>query len=398
MQKRKKMRGLVGGLLCLLLIHSTVLSTSAAQLSGEGTDTYSIRIYTGQQGIMTECSGGNGRITEDGRTFVLNGVSYKERISISYALQEKNDSQYNYFVLTVRQGENNDPGRTTTIQLRTESKYNVIGSRISGRDNSERIGSEIIESDRDYVIAYGLMKDAVEYTIRYVDTAGNSLRQNDRYYGSVGDKPVVSYQYIDGYQPQAYNLTKTLSENAVDNVFTFVYSRIQIPGVNTTTRPGTSQGSSGGTSGGGTTTVISGGATGGSGGGTGGNTGGGTNVGGQGGAGGEEPGGGAANNGEDTGNGEGEGQETIPDEPVPLGPPQETIDLDDEEVPLAEYKSGDNRLISVLSGNASLVSIPLYLKILAVCIFATILGVGIWLILKARKKKEEDEKNPGGPV
>ena len=38
------------------------------------------------------------------------------------------------------------------------------------------------------------------------------------------DRPVIAYQYIEGYQPQAYNLTKTLSKDPAENVFTFIYS------------------------------------------------------------------------------------------------------------------------------------------------------------------------------
>ena len=35
---------------------------------------------------------------------------------------------------------------------------------------------------------------------------------------------VVAYRYIEDYQPQAYNLGRTLSEDASANVFTFEYT------------------------------------------------------------------------------------------------------------------------------------------------------------------------------
>lgn len=38
------------------------------------------------------------------------------------------------------------------------------------------------------------------------------------------DKPVVAYHYIENFVPQALALTKTLSENEADNVFTFTYA------------------------------------------------------------------------------------------------------------------------------------------------------------------------------
>ena len=37
---------------------------------------------------------------------------------------------------------------------------------------------------------------------------------------------VVAYQYIEGYQPQAYNLRRTLSEDPAANDFTFVYTQL----------------------------------------------------------------------------------------------------------------------------------------------------------------------------
>lgn len=362
----RKRKSLLGALLSVLLLHVMFLPVKAAQLPEA--DTYSIRIFAGQQGTMTECSGGNGRITEDGKTFILNGLGYGERVSVSYALVRKGDnadtadSQYNYFVLTVRQGESNDPAKTSTIRFRTESKYNVIGSRESGKDNSERVGSEPIVRDKDYVIAYGLMKDAVEYTIHYVDTAGNTLRPSDKYYGTVGDMPVVSYQYFDGYQPQAYNLTKTLTANAADNVFTFVYSRVTGPGVTVITIPGAPGPTTTPTEG--TVTVIPG----------------------------EEGGAGGGGGGADApAPDEGGGEDTnLPDEPVPLTPPQETINLDNEDLPLADFDKDENKIISLLNGNAFLLNIPLPVKILVLCVLAAFLGGGIWWLVKSRRKKKED--------
>lgn len=78
--------------------------------------------------------------------------------------------------------------------------------------------------DEDYVVAYGVLGDMVAYTVQYLDENGNELAPSKTYYGSVGDRPVVAFQYIEGYLPQAYNLTKTLSENEADNVFPFEYA------------------------------------------------------------------------------------------------------------------------------------------------------------------------------
>ena len=70
------------------------------------------------------------------------------------------------------------------------------------------------------MVAYGIQGDMVSYTVNYQDGGGNELAPSRTYYGAVGDKPVIAYQYIEGYRPDAYNLTKTLGKNEADNVFT----------------------------------------------------------------------------------------------------------------------------------------------------------------------------------
>lgn len=104
-------------------------------------------------------------------------------------------------------------------------KYYAKAIRQSGRDSAE--GSYAVKGDMDFVVAYGIRGDMVAYTVNYQDAAGNALAQSSTYYGNVGDKPVVSYRYIEGYEPQAYNLTGTLTANAADNVFTFVYTPVE---------------------------------------------------------------------------------------------------------------------------------------------------------------------------
>ncbi len=132
------------------------------------------------------------------------------------------------------------PGERVTfnqrdIQLNDNSKYYVRGIRESGKDNN-RVGKDgvveqymtsfEVDADMDYVVVYGLLTDAVSYTVNYVDQAGNALAPSETYYGNVGDAPVIAYLYIDGYQPQAYNMTGILDRDASKNVFNFVYTPI----------------------------------------------------------------------------------------------------------------------------------------------------------------------------
>lgn len=137
-----------------------------------------------------------------------------------------------------------------------------------------------VTGDQEYVVAYGIKGNQVAYTINYQDANGNKLADSQTFYGNVGDKPVVAYTYIDGYTPEYRNLTKTLSANAAENVFTFNYlpyetvtvttpgqtitntteQTVTVPG-GTTTTTGETTGTTGGTTGttGGTGTNANGG-------------------------------------------------------------------------------------------------------------------------------------------
>lgn len=204
----------------------------------------------------------------------------------------------------------------------SDEKYYAKGIRLSGRDNSDGSYSptwttgEIME-DTDYVVAYGIKGDMVAYTVQYLDEDGNELAPSNTYYGSVGDKPVVAFQYIEGYLPQAYNLTKTLSANEADNVFPFVYT----PSSETQTIVTTTEGN---------TTVVTNTA------GTG-TAGGGAAAAGGGAAAGNAAGGGDTAAAQDADEAGADDTTEIEDDAVPQG----TIDLDEDEVPMGNMKDDD---------------------------------------------------------
>ncbi len=125
----------------------------------------------------------------------------------------------------------------TAVTLEENSKYYVKGVRLSGRDNADVMASltiDRVEKDADYVVVYGVRGNQVNYTVKYQDAKGKELAPDDVFYGNVGDKPVVAYKYISGYRPQALGMTKTLSENEAENVFTFVYVKAATGGGGTT--------------------------------------------------------------------------------------------------------------------------------------------------------------------
>ena len=121
-------------------------------------------------------------------------------------------------------------GSTVTFNLNdiqvTDDKYYVKGIRLSGRDNDETLAapSFTVDKDADYVVAYGIKGNMVAYTVNYQDASGNALAESQTFYGNVGDKPVVAYRYVENYIPDALALTKTLSDNESENVFTFTYT------------------------------------------------------------------------------------------------------------------------------------------------------------------------------
>ena len=172
--------------------------------------TYTVTFYAGNQGTFAD---GAGKI-------VMSNLKYGALVSF-------------------------DVQKDGVVTLNNSDKYYVKGLRKSGRDNSETDELEAsrysvtVKGDADYVVAYGIKGNQVAYTVNYQDADGKELLASNTYYGNVGDKPVVAYQYVEGYTPQALALTKTLSENSAENVFTFRYTPIgttvvTIPGETTT--------------------------------------------------------------------------------------------------------------------------------------------------------------------
>ena len=114
----------------------------------------------------------------------------------------------------------------TRADVNAGSKYYVKGIRVAGEDSLANLSFTVTE-DVDYVIAYGMKGDMVQYTVKYVDAhSGKTLATSQKFYGNIGDKPIVAYKYINGYQPKFKNITKTLSADG--EVFTFEYNPIVI--------------------------------------------------------------------------------------------------------------------------------------------------------------------------
>lgn len=340
----------------LAVVLSLILALSL-QLNAEAEEeayTYTVRLFSGQQGTFEDVNvsvvRGDTVIPlqfSDCDTVAIKGLMYGDRLTFDVS--------------------------TANMILSQEGKYYVKGIRESGKDNQTiqngsgrsaggATASFPVECDTDYVVGYGLLVDAVAYTVNYQDADGNALAPSRTYYGNVGDKPVVAYLYIDGYQPQAYNITGTLQSDSSKNVFTFVYTPAE-PGrvvTNTIVLPGTTidlgtevipgvPGGGGGTPGG--------------------------------------PGGGGA----DEGPGGGGEEETLPDDPTPTNQgPDEVEDLDEEETPTGNFPEGIENAMEVLGDGILLFGgLPLAARAAIIAVFAGAVGLGVWAIAITKKKKEQ---------
>lgn len=273
-------------------------------------------------------------------------------------------------------------GSTVTFDLNdikvTDEKYYVKGIRLSGRDNSEALAAPAfrVNSDADYVVAYGIKGDMVAYTVNYEDEQGNALAESQTFYGNVGDKPVVAYRYIENYVPQALALTKTLSDNEAENVFTFTYApgstnrvietvnnvTVVVPGntiTNTVTIPAGTTGTTGGNGANGANGANGTGANGANG-----ANGTGTN------ADGTTPGGTDANGGQDANQ---DGTVENPDQQTP----QDQINLDDEDTPTGNIDAGKE---NQSKNNTMKVSI-------AIIVAALVALIALFVTMKRRKKE-----------
>ena len=110
-----------------------------------------------------------------------------------------------------------------------DDRYYVKGMKESGRDPSGKgsfFDSDIVDRDQDYIIVYGVKGNEVPYVVRYLEYGTNTvLAEEQTFYADVGDHPISSYIYIEGYQPYL-RTTKTLVADESQNVLFAYYTRI----------------------------------------------------------------------------------------------------------------------------------------------------------------------------
>lgn len=190
---------LLGVVLTLLLALCMGLPAAAFAAPADSDTTYTIRLYGGNRG------------TVNGQDMVeWTGVHYGDTIDLGQA----------------------------SIAV-TDGKYYAKGARPAGLDNVKDVvyvadvdangklsGTVTVTEDADYVIAYGVLADRVEYTVRYVDAAGNELAASQKFMGDIGDTPATAAPYFENYVPNAYTATLALTGDPDQNVITFTYARL----------------------------------------------------------------------------------------------------------------------------------------------------------------------------
>ena len=215
---RKIRNGLLIAAVLTGLTAQTVMADDTAANASEYT--YTVTLSGGNQGAFNGTTGmsttsSSAKIAGTGEKIIITGLKLGDHVTL-------------------------DAAQTGAVTL-TNAKYYVRGVRESGRDNSTVSWTDFtVTGDADYVVAYGMKGTTVSYTVNYQDTSGTALAPSRTYYGNVGDRPVVAYLYIDGYQPNAYNITATLKDNAASNVFNFVYSPVPVGQTITVTNTTTS--------------------------------------------------------------------------------------------------------------------------------------------------------------
>ncbi len=185
----------------------------AATRDANGNYTYTVALHAGNGTI-----GGQGSL-------VLGPYGYGDTMNISMT----HDADGNLYI-------------NGNLVQPEDDRYYVKGIRIAGQDESQNaLLSAPVTQDQEYVISYGMKKDQAKYTVQYMDANGNQLMEPKEFYGNVGDKPVAAYEYIEGYLPNAYNITGTLQADASKNVFTFIYTPVDANGTIIVTERGGAQ-------------------------------------------------------------------------------------------------------------------------------------------------------------
>lgn len=113
-----------------------------------------------------------------------------------------------------------------------KNEYELKGYIESGKDPRNFYQGAIVNpnQDVDYVAVYKIDSNEVKYTVQYLLRGTTTkLAPDGTFYAGIGDKPISSYIYIEGYQPYQRS-QKTLVADDTQNVLVCYYTAIPTGG------------------------------------------------------------------------------------------------------------------------------------------------------------------------
>lgn len=195
--------------LTFLATSSTAVFADEAPKKGY---TYNVTITTGSEDIVFTSAAITGATEAD--TAKMAGVETK--LSADQTVMYIKNVPYGVSLKLT-----DEAGKLSCIDA-SKTIYSVKGIRQAGHDETNA-GIIAVTGDAEYVVAYGVITNPVNYTVKYVDGDGNELLSPDTFIGNAGEKIEVAFRSVDGYLPNVFREQMTLSEDASLNVFVFTY-------------------------------------------------------------------------------------------------------------------------------------------------------------------------------
>lgn len=216
----------LGALLGIVLTFLLALCAGLPAIAQADT-TYTVRVYAGNRGLVGPVDDEDAQGEE---MFEWTDVAYGSTIDLKQLNVTVTDDKY--YVKGIRPaGLDNVGNRPDDDGVEINTAY------VASMDAAGKLSGKIrVTEDADYVVAYGIAADRVEYTVRCVDAAGNQLAEPQTYMGDIGDMPVIVAPYFENYVPNAYKVLSVLTKDPAQNVFTFRYARLAA-GYTTTQNP-----------------------------------------------------------------------------------------------------------------------------------------------------------------
>lgn len=202
-----------------------------------GQNVYAESEGTSETSGTTDTSGTGGATGGSGSADSSASEPFTYKVTIDGGLHGQVNSK-DQIVEKFTPGEQFNPSNYNVTVINPEGKtYYFKGFHVSGQmeetktDVFKPIGAFNVNKDIIIVATYGVAKTLTNYYVNYVDADGNVLLPRRTFQGNIGDKPVISYEYINGYLPNTYNYTGTIVEEDTEAgvkplEVTFVYTRI----------------------------------------------------------------------------------------------------------------------------------------------------------------------------